>query len=232
MTEMTGHTLIIAEAGVNHNGDINMARQLIEVAADAGADYVKFQTYTAVELVTATAAKAGYQVANTCNSESQLGMLEQLELGRDVHKTLKQYCQSCGIGFLSTGFDIEAVNFLVDLGIDMIKIPSGEITNKPYLRHIAGLGLPVIMSTGMADMAEVYQALDILELAGTSRENITVLHCTTAYPAPLEEVNLRAMLTIRDECAVRVGYSDHTSGIEVAFAAVALGACVWKSISQ
>lgn len=219
-------TLIIAEAGVNHNGDIEIARQLINVAADAGADMVKFQTFNADRLVTTNAKKAEYQNQTTDAGESQYDMLRRLELTRDMHESLIAHCKSRDIRFFSTGFDPESVDLLVELGIDSFKVPSGEITDLPYLRHVGRYGKRVILSTGMATLAEVEAALEVLEYAGTPRDYITVLHCTTEYPTLMVDVNLRAMLTIRDECGVEVGYSDHTQGNEVAIAAVALGATV------
>ena len=219
-------TLVIAEAGVNHNGDPAMARRLIEVAARAGADLVKFQTFSAERLTTATAATADYQARNTGSLEPQQHMLRRLELSREMHQELIDHCRDRGIGFFSTAFDCESVDFLAQLGLDRFKIPSGEITNLPYLRHIGHYRKPVILSTGMATMREIESALDVLDAAGTGRERVTVLHCSTEYPAPMAEVNLRAMLTIRDAFGVAVGYSDHTLGIEVAIAAVALGASV------
>jgi N,N'-diacetyllegionaminate synthase len=225
---MNKRTLVIAEAGVNHNGDIDLAFKLVDAAARAGADLVKFQTFRAQSLVTPDARKAVYQERRTGAEESQLDMLRRLELDDNAHRQLKAHCQACGIGFLSTGFDSESVDFLLELGVNWLKIPSGEITNLPYLRHIGRAGKQVILSTGMADMDETEQAIVALEAAGTSRSAITVLHCTTEYPAPMASVNLRAMLTLRDVLGVRVGYSDHTRGIEVAVAAVALGACVFE----
>ena len=219
-------TTIIAEAGVNHNGDLNMALRLIDTAADAGADMVKFQTFSADRLVTARARKADYQTRNTGAGESQQGMLKRLELTRAMHETLIARCASRGIGFFSSAFDMESIDLLVDLGADRFKIPSGEITNLPYLRRIGSYGKPVILSTGMATVDEIRDALQALETAGTPRDRVTVLHCSTEYPTPMEEVNLRAMLAIRAAFGVEVGYSDHTSGIEVAIAAVALGATV------
>lgn len=219
-------TLIIAEAGVNHNGDPAMARKLIEVAAAAGADLVKFQTFSADRLVTASAAKAPYQERATGGGESQHSMLRRLELSREMHEELIAHCKSFGVRFFSTGFDPQSVDLLVELGAELFKIPSGEITNLPYLRHIGRYGKPVILSTGMAGLGEIEAALTVLEQAGTPRDLMTVLHCTTEYPTPMAEVNLRAMLTIRDAFEVAVGYSDHTPGIEVATAAVALGATV------
>jgi len=219
-------TLIIAEAGVNHNGDPVLARRLIEVAAAAGADLVKFQTFSADRLVSAQAPKAEYQARTTDTGESQHAMLRRLELDRGMHENLIQHCRENGVTFFSTGFDIESVDMLLELGLDRLKIPSGEITNLPYLRHVGRQGRPVILSTGMACMDEIQAAIDALEQSGTPRERITVLHCNTEYPTPMADVNLRAMLTIRDTFEVEVGYSDHTSGIEVAIAAVALGATV------
>ena len=219
-------TLIIAEAGVNHNGDLKMAKQLIDTAAEAGADLVKFQSFKASSLVTRLAEKADYQNQNTNNKESQYEMLCQLELSTEMHDELISYCAIRDIGFFSTGFDIESIDLLMSLGQDCIKIPSGEITNLPYLRHIGGLGKTVIFSTGMATLGEIEAAIEVLEQAGTLRSKITVLHCTTEYPTPMAEVNLSAMQNIHSAFGVSVGYSDHTSGIEVAIAAVALGALV------
>lgn len=223
---MTNRTLIIAEAGVNHNGDLGLARKLIDAAAEAGADLVKFQTFSADRQVTRTAAKADYQTRTTDSNESQYEMLRCLELTAEMHKELIAHCAKCNIGFFSTGFDIESVDLLVSLGQNRFKIPSGEITNLPYLRHIGRIGKPVILSTGMAEMGEIQAAIDALEEAGTPRAMVTVLHCTTEYPAPMADINLRAMLSIRKSFGVEVGYSDHTRGIEVAIAAVALGASV------
>jgi N,N'-diacetyllegionaminate synthase len=219
-------TLIIAEAGVNHNGELSIAKQLIDVAAQAGADLVKFQTFSADRLVTAGAAKADYQRAQGAADESQHAMLRGLELSREMHHELIAYCQQRHIGFFSTGFDIASLDLLAELGASRFKIPSGEITNLPYLRHISRFGKPLILSTGMSTLGEIEVALNVIEDAGTPRDGITVLHCNTEYPTPMGDVNLRAMLTIRDAFGVRVGYSDHTSGIEVAIAAVALGAVV------
>jgi N,N'-diacetyllegionaminate synthase len=218
--------LCIAEAGVNHNGDLELAKQLVDAAAEAGADLVKFQTFNANRMVTRSAKKADYQNQATGSKESQHEMLRRLELTVDMHHELIAHCAARNIGFFSTGFDIESVDLLVSLGQDHFKIPSGEITNLPYLRHIGGLGKAIIFSTGMATMGEIEAAIDVLEQAGTQRANITVLHCTTEYPTPMDEVNLRAMQSIHTAFGVAVGYSDHTSGIEVAIAAVALGACV------
>lgn len=219
-------TLVIAEAGVNHNGDLDMALKLVDVAAEAGADFVKFQTFSADRLATAAARKADYQAAATGGGESQLAMLRRLELSEAAHRCIVERCRERAIGFLSTGFDIEGVDFLIGLGIPLIKIPSGELTNLPYLRRVGALGLPTVLSTGMAELDEVAQAIAALEAAGLTRRRLTVLHCTTEYPAPFADVNLRAMLVMRDAFGVEVGYSDHTPGIEVAIAAVALGARV------
>ncbi len=219
-------TLIIAEAGVNHNGDIQLAKKLIDIAADAGADLVKFQTFSADRLVTQNASKAKYQVLATDKIESQHEMLRKLQLTESMHHELINHCANRQIGFFSTGFDIESINFLAGLGQDLFKIPSGEITNLPFLRHIGGLNKRVLLSTGMSNMHEVAAALNALELAGTPKQKITVLHCTSSYPAELSDVNLRAMLRIQTEFGVEIGYSDHTLGTEVAIAAVALGAKV------
>lgn len=217
-------TLIIAEAGVNHNGDMGLARELIDVAAAAGADMVKFQTFSADKLVTAHARKAAYQARGTDAAESQHAMLQRLELTRNMHEELIAHCKVRGIHFFSTGFDTESVGMLADLGQGCFKIPSGEITNLPYLHHVGSYGKPIILSTGMATLGEIEAAIDVLEAAGTARSHMTVLHCNTEYPTPMADVNLRAMLTIREAFGVKVGYSDHTAGIEVAIAAVALGA--------
>ena len=223
---MTNRTLIIAEAGVNHNGALGLAKQLIDAAAGAGADLVKFQTFNANRQVTRTAKKAHYQTQTTDSKESQREMLRRLELTPAMHKELIAHCAERGIGFFSTGFDIESVNLLIALGQDHFKIPSGEITNLPYLRHIGQLRKTVILSTGMATLSDIEAAIDALEQAGTPRANMTVLHCTTEYPTPMNEVNLRAMQSIHAAFGVAVGYSDHTSSIEVAIAAVAMGATV------
>jgi len=218
--------LVIAEAGVNHDGELTTALSLVDAAADCGADIVKFQTFTADRLATPDADKAKYQKAATSAKETQFEMLRKLELSHNDHLAISERCQDRGIGFLSTGFDIESVNMLMGFGIDRIKIPSGEITNLPYLRHTGRLGRPIILSTGMANLEEVRSALDVLLSAGTPMEDVTILHCTTEYPAPMCDVNLQAMVTMRDVFGVNVGYSDHTMGHEVAVAAVALGACV------
>ncbi len=223
---MINRTLIIAEAGVNHNGDLELAKQLIDAAAEAGADLVKFQTFNASRQVTRTAKKADYQNQTTDSKESQHDMLRRLELTVDMHHELIAHCATRNIGFFSTGFDIESVDLLVSLGQDHFKIPSGEITNLPYLRHIGQLGKTVILSTGMATLGEIEAAIDVLEQAGTPRSKLTVLHCTTEYPTPMIEVNLCAMQSIHAAFGVLVGYSDHTQGIEIAIAAVAMGATV------
>lgn len=217
---------MIAEAGVNHNGDMAIARRLIDAAADAGADLVKFQTFSADRLVAAHAAKAAYQSRATDAAESQHAMLRRLELTRAMHVELIAYCAERGVPFLSTGFDIPSVDLLIELGVDYLKVPSGDLTNLPLLRHVGRAGKSVILSTGMATLLEVEQALKALADAGTPRDRVTVLHCTTEYPTPLADVNLRAMLTMREAFGVAVGYSDHTQGIEVAVAAVAMGARV------
>ena len=223
---MKNPVIIIAEAGVNHNGDMSMAKHLIDAAVDAGADLVKFQTFSADRLATRQAKKADYQNVTTESSETQHEMLGRLELSKKMHVELIDHCSMCDIGFFSTGFDIESVDLLVSLGISQFKIPSGEITNLPYLRHIGQFSKSVILSTGMATMDDIEAAIDVLEEAGTSRSLITILHCTTEYPSPMEEVNLNAMKNLQAAFGVSVGYSDHTSGIEVAIAAVALGATV------
>ncbi|MFZ5875360.1 MAG: N-acetylneuraminate synthase [Nitrospirota bacterium] len=219
-------TLIIAEAGVNHNGEMSLAKRLIDAAAGAGADMVKFQTFRADRLTTVHADKADYQAMSGDADESQQAMLARLELTRDMHETLMAHCKTRGIEFFSTAFDMESVDLLAELGLSRFKIPSGEITNLPYLRRVGRCGKPVILSTGMATLGEIEAALSVLEKAGTPRERVTVLHCNTEYPTPFVDVNLRAMVTIRDAFGVKVGYSDHTTGSEVAIAAVALGAVI------
>ena len=217
------HTLIIAEAGVNHNGSIEMAKQLIDAAAIAGVDYVKFQTFKAENLVTKDAKQAEYQQRNAAD-DSQYAMLKKLELSESQHEELIAYCKQKGVSFLSTAFDLGSIEYLHSLNLGLWKIPSGEITNYPYLKKIAQYGEPVIMSTGMCSMDDVEQALNVLLKNGLTREQITLLHCNTEYPTPMQDVNLKAMLQLRDKFGVRVGYSDHTKGIEVPIAAVALGA--------
>ncbi len=219
-------TFIIAEAGVNHNGSIKIARKMVDVAVEAGADAVKFQTFKAENVVSRFAAKAEYQEKTTDADESQFDMIKRLELNEDAHKELIDYCRDKGIIFLSTPFDLESIDILSNLGIEIFKIPSGEITNLPYLRKIGRLKKKVILSTGMADLEEIGNAINVLTEYGTRKDDITVLHCNTEYPTPFEDVNLVAMLTIRDAFKVKIGYSDHTPGIEAPVAAVALGASV------
>ena len=219
-------TLIIAEAGVNHNGDIAKAKALIDKGAEGGVDYVKFQTFKAGNLVTKQAKRAAYQDKNTQDNDSQYEMLKKLELSQAVHQELIDYCAQKGVKFLSTGFDFESLEFLAGLGITIAKVPSGEITNLPYLRKVATLFPEVILSTGMANITEIKDAVKVLTDNGVSKDKITVLHCNTEYPTPMEDVNLKAMLHIQRELGVPVGYSDHTLGIEVPIAAVALGATV------
>jgi N,N'-diacetyllegionaminate synthase len=220
------HTLIIAEAGVNHNGSMELAKKLIDVAALAGADYVKFQTFKAENLVTQTADKADYQKELMDESETQFEMIKRLELDKSAHVELISYCKQKNIQFLSTAFDIESIDLLSELDIPFYKIPSGEITNLPYLRYVGGMEKPIIMSTGMCTLDEIRTALNILLEVGSKKDQITILHCNTEYPTPFEDVNLKAMLTIRDELGVSVGYSDHTLGIDIPIAAVAMGAAV------
>lgn len=219
-------TLIIAEAGVNHNGDIAKAKALIDKGAEAGVDYVKFQTFKAGNLVTKQAKRAAYQDKNTQDNDSQYEMLKKLELSQKDHQELIDYCTQKGVKFLSTGFDFESLEFLAGLGITIAKVPSGEITNLPYLRKVATLFPEVILSTGMANITEIKDAVKVLTDNGVSKDKITVLHCNTEYPTPMEDVNLKAMLHIQRELGVPIGYSDHTLGIEVPIAAVALGATV------
>ncbi len=218
-------TLIIAEAGVNHNGSLELAKLLVDAAADARVDYVKFQTFEAENLVTKSAKQAEYQKKNIGDSNnSQYQMLKNLELSYADHEVLIEYCKQKGVRFFSTAFDLESIDYLASLDLPLWKIPSGEITNYPYLRKIALQGKPVVLSTGMCDVADIKNALDILIKFGLTKRQITILHCNTEYPTPFEDVNLRAMRTINEEFGVKVGYSDHTQGIEVPIAAVALGA--------
>ena len=229
--ELTGRSaenqnvIIIAEAGVNHNGDFDKALELIDVAAASGADFVKFQTFQAEKLASDSAQLATYQQTNT-DYTSQTSMLKQLELKYEWHRDLIEYAQKKSIKFMSTSFDLDSTQFLADLGLETFKIPSGEITNLPYLRAIGALQKEVILSTGMATIEEIEDALEVLVLAGTDREQITLLHCTTEYPAPFDEVNLNVMSTLRETFGLRVGYSDHTVGTSVSIAATALGASV------
>ena len=220
-------TLIIVEAGVNHNGSIELAKKMIDAAVEAGADAIKFQTFKAEKVVSRYAPKAEYQKKTTTDGESQLEMIKKLELDAAAHQTLIDYCKKRNIQFLSTPFDFESIDLLNELGLDIFKIPSGEITNLPYLRKIGVLRKKIILSTGMANLGDIEDALDVLMEAGTVRENMTVLHCNTEYPTPMQDVNLRAILTIGAAFpGVQVGYSDHTLGIEVPIAAVAMGATV------
>lgn len=219
-------TLIIAEAGVNHNGDLELARRLVDAAADAGADLVKFQTFDADRLVTRKAVKAEYQNATTSANESQHEMLRRLQLDRAAHEMLIEHCRARNIGFFSTGFDERSVDLLASLGLKLFKVPSGELTNLPLLRHIARHGRPLILSTGMGTMGEIEAALEVVQAAGVSRQQVTVLQCNTEYPTPMCDVNLRAMVSIGTAFGVAVGYSDHTAGIEIPIAAVALGATI------
>jgi N-acetylneuraminate synthase len=216
--------IVIAEAGVNHNGDIELAKKLIDVAVEAGVDYVKFQTFKSESLVSKFAKKASYQIENTKDAiESQLQMLKKLELSNSQHFELVQYCKNKSISFFSTAFDLESLSFLKELGLNIVKIPSGEITNLPYLRKAASLFKEVIISTGMSSMVEIDEALNVFLQAGIKKNDITILHCNTEYPTPMSDVNLNAMLSIQKMFGVKVGYSDHTMGIEVPIAAVAMG---------
>jgi len=223
---MRPRTLIIAEAGVNHNGDMALAHELVDAAAEAGADLVKFQTFSAEALVAKDAPKADYQKRLTAGNENQFGMLKRLELSPANHRALMDRCRERGIGFFSTGFDLDSLDFLEGLGFSHHKVPSGEITNYPYLRKMGSFGKEVLISTGMADLGEIEAALRVLEESGTPRGKVIVLHCTTEYPTPMDEVNLWAMRAIGEAFGVRVGYSDHTPGIEIPIAAVAMGATV------
>ena len=213
---------IIAEAGVNHNGNINLGKRLIDAAKEAGADVVKFQTFQADNLASKYARKAGYQLYTTNEKETQKEMLKKLELTYDMHVELIRYCKEVGIDFLSTPFDLDSINLLESIGMKQYKIPSGEIINLPYLRKVGSLKKPVILSSGMSTMEEVKEAVKILKESGAA--DVSVLHCNTQYPTPMRDVNLNVMNSIRKEIGVRVGYSDHTEGIEVPIAAVALGA--------
>ena len=222
---MNNHTLIIAEAGVNHNGSLEIAKQLIEAAFDAGVDIIKFQTFKADRLVSKDAKKAEYQKKNIVDGDdSQYQMLKKLELSDADHQELVAYCQQKGIKFWSTAFDLESIDFLHDLGLHLWKIPSGEITNYPFIKKIASFHEPVIMSTGMCDEEDIKNAMELLMKSGLSKDQITILHCNTQYPTPMQDVNLKAMLTIKRDFGTKVGYSDHTQGIDVPIAAVALGA--------
>jgi N,N'-diacetyllegionaminate synthase len=221
---MQNKTIIIAEAGVNHNGSLALAKQLVDVAAEAGVDYVKFQTFKAEKIASKSATKAEYQKNTTEKNESQFDMLKRLELSEENHFELIDYCKTKNIQFLSTPFDLDSIDFLKSIGIKLGKIPSGEITNLPYLRKMAHSFEKLVMSTGMTSMDELKASLNVLIKSGVSKENITILHCNTEYPTPFEDVNLKAMLSIGKKTGVKIGYSDHTLGIDVPIAAVALGA--------
>jgi len=222
---MKSKVIIIAEAGVNHNGDFENAKKLILAAANAGADYVKFQTFKADKLVSKNAQKAEYQKANLKeDGNSQYDMLRKLEMPEAWHYDLIKFANECCIKFLSTGFDEDSIDFLDSLKIDLFKVPSGEITNKPYLEHIAKKGKPIVISTGMSNLQEIKDAVEVIQNHQNGKNKITILHCNTEYPTPMQDVNLLAMKTIQKELGVQVGYSDHTLGIEVPIAAVALGA--------
>ncbi|MBP3193948.1 N-acetylneuraminate synthase [Natronogracilivirga saccharolytica] len=223
---MSNGIKIIAEAGVNHNGSMKLAEELIDAAAEAGADFVKFQSFRADGLVSKNAPKADYQNRTTDVTESQYDMIRRLELQVQDHERLISHCRSRGIGFLSSPFDHDSIDLLDRLGLDIFKVPSGDVTNLPYLRKLGALKKQVILSTGMADMKEVGDALQVLVSGGTPKSNITVLHCNTEYPTPFEDVNLRAMQAIKRTYDVNIGYSDHTTGIEIPLAAAALGATV------
>jgi len=221
--KMESKVIIIAEAGVNHNGMLSIAKKLVDAAKSSGADYIKFQTFSTDRLVTKDAELAEYQKQNS-NYKSQYEILKKLELHEQDLINIVSYCKAKDIGFLSTGFDIQSVSELNNFGMDYFKIPSGEIDNLPYLRFVGGLGKSLILSTGMTTNDEIARAIDVLGEAGTFRSQITVLHCTSEYPAPFEDVNLKAILSIKAQHKVNVGYSDHTQGIEVAIAAAAMGA--------
>ena len=220
-------TLIIAEAGVNHNGSIELAKKLVEKAKEAGADFIKFQTFKASKLMTKAAKQAEYQQKNIGKEgDSQYQMLKKLELSPEEHEILIDYCKELGIKFFSTAFDFDSIDYLHSLNLGLWKIPSGEVTNYPFLKRIAAFNEPTILSTGMCDMEDVRDAVEALYKNGLSKENLILLHCNTEYPTPFEDVNLKAMDALRNEFGVEVGYSDHTKGIEVPIAAVALGATV------
>lgn len=224
---MSNHVLIIAEAGVNHNGSLELAKQLIDKAVEAGVDIIKFQTFKSEKLVSKVAKQAEYQQRNIGKKdEGQLAMLKKLELSQADHEELISYCNERGIRFFSTAFDMDSIDYLHSLDMGLWKIPSGEITNYPYLRKIAQYKEPVILSTGMCELSDIEAAMNVLLEFGVKKEQITILHCNTEYPTPFGDVNLKAMLEIGDKFGVQVGYSDHTNGIEVPIAAVALGAIV------
>lgn len=218
------HVIVIAEAGVNHNGSFELAKKMVDAAKEAGVDYVKFQTFNPKKLVSKYAEKAEYQKETTGSDETQLQMLQKLTLTEDNFLSLRDYCKEVGIGFISTPFDLDSIAFLETFDMDFWKVPSGEVTNLPYLEAIARTKRKVVMSTGMCDMNEIQDAMDVLRKNGTTE--ITLLHCNTQYPTPYEHVNLSAMSTIKDTLHKEVGYSDHTQGIEVPIAAVAMGATV------
>ncbi len=222
----THKTIIIAEAGVNHNGSIENAKNLVDVAEQAGADYVKFQTFKAENIVTVNADKANYQKSLTGIEESQFEMIKKLELDKDAHIKVMKHCEGKNVKFLSTPFDNDSIQMLLNLKIPFFKIPSGEITNLPFLECIGSHGLPIVMSSGMSSLKEVSDAVQVLTSAGAEKDSITILHCNTEYPTPMRDVNLNAMLTIKNELNVKVGYSDHTLGIEIPIAAVAMGASI------
>lgn len=225
---MAQHVLIIAEAGVNHNGSLDIAKKLVDEAVEAGVDIIKFQTFKAEKLVSKAAKQAEYQKKNIGSSadDSQYNMLKKLELSEQNHQELKAYCKEKGIRFWSTAFDVDSIDYLHTLNLGLWKIPSGEITNYPYIKKIAQYHEPVILSTGMCEMSDISAAMNVLQENGVQKDQITILHCNTEYPTPYEDVNLLAMQQIKKEFDVAVGYSDHTKGIEVPIAAVALGASV------
>lgn len=216
--------LIIAEAGVNHNGSIKLAKEMISVAANSGADFIKFQTFITEDNITKNAKKADYQKKYTDSNETQYDMIKKLELSKTDHIELINHCKLKNIKFLSTAFDLESVDLLNEFNIPLYKIPSGEITNYPLIKYIGSFGKPILLSTGMSNIEEIEQAMSILIESGTKKKDITILHCNTEYPTPFEDVNLQAMVSIRDKFQVKVGYSDHTLGIEVPIAATAMGA--------
>ena len=223
---MINPTVIIAEAGVNHNGSISTAKKLVEEASKAGANFIKFQTFKTEEVLTKNAPKASYQVKNTVKNESQYEMIKRLELDYEDHKELIKHCKKNNIEFLSTAFDLDSIDMLNQFNIPFFKIPSGEITNFPYLKHIGKIRKPVVMSTGMASLDEIQEALNVLISSGLTKKDVTILHCNSEYPTDYMDVNLNAMLTIKEKFDVKVGYSDHTLGIQIPIAAVALGASV------
>lgn len=224
---MKRRVTIIAEAGVNHNGNLENAFRMIDIAVDAGVDYIKFQTFKTEDVISRLAPKADYQIHNTGNSsESQFEMVKKLELSTNQHDKLIEYCKNKNIRFFSTAFDLYSLEYLHKIGLQIVKIPSGEITNLPYLRKAASLFHNVILSTGMSNISEIKEAINVFTKEGIRKDNITILHCNTEYPTPMEDVNLMAMLHLKNEFGTRIGYSDHTLGIEIPIAAVALGASV------